>query len=83
MRPLGDGSRELKNVNTSRCLGVTAFGDIFTAGCASRETAWTFTRWGDGTLRWQAVAHDRKCLQDNAGRLVLAGCNTSQEQSWF
>ncbi|MEV4440763.1 RICIN domain-containing protein [Streptomyces sp. NPDC049577] len=77
-----DGTRQLRNINTGRCIEDTDNG-LRTVICnSSPEQSWWIKVWNDGTVRFQGQVTGR-CLEDSDGSGFRTwACDSSPNQSW-
>ncbi|MEI7031547.1 RICIN domain-containing protein [Streptomyces pratensis] len=80
----GDGTRQLRNVNTGRCIEDSHTNGFRTVGsCSSAaEQSWWVKVWGDGTVRFQNQVTLR-CIDDSSLGFRTFPCNDLPYQSWF
>ncbi|WP_228990485.1 RICIN domain-containing protein [Streptomyces sp. DH8] len=83
VRVWGDGTRQLRNVNTQRCIEDSHAHGLRTVGsCSSAaEQSWWIKVWDDGTVRFQNQATLR-CIDDSSLGLRTFACNNLEFQSW-
>ena len=85
-----DGTVQLKNVATGRCLShmgdlTWATGTTCFAGSDPRsvQQSWFVTHWADGTIRFRNQ-NSNQCLDGfSFGEISMEPCNTSESQSWY
>lgn len=77
-----DGTYQLKNGSTQRCIFSSLSGTTMRTCDSSREESWYVTRWNDGT--WQMKSQSTgDCLEHHQYGLRAVECTASTIQSWY
>ncbi|MEU5110876.1 RICIN domain-containing protein [Streptomyces longwoodensis] len=83
MHKWNDGTVQLKNANTNRCMFDSNDQGFTTRPCdSSANQSWYVHRWADNTLELKNQATTR-CIDDSNLGFRTLGCNAGQFQSWF